>query len=430
MQRCPECGEGRIVRCRWKQKNGVWRTVYQCSEDFAVWADEFCRETTVDAGEFIRHEEIVEYERVGEADFEISREDYYGWAEQETAEIICPYCRTHKLIHGITKQTKREIYECPRCSTIWIGSVCPEHVSNYRKYTEDGLRIPDDTEYDRGGLKWPVPDGIQKTDQFCPRCISHSRNPIYTGTVRKYGRKIYICHGCFYVWEQDVQRDNGIFYGAFLRGEQLKQEAAALQAQIAAQPEQDNPAAFLELANLHFRAANCVRDAELERCVTASASALEQIERHLTYGQRSEMWEQVQKQYRDLAALCCSRQCQAAAGQMYRKAIACFEWVCPKMIKDTFWEYERCCKYNPPDAPRCIDTLLSTLERMLAVTERECTMRGSGYAPLRDACQEFSRYYDETADYLLQQSCADAANRCRTQAAALRHRAQELGSLC
>ena len=69
--------------------------------------------------------------------------------------MICPYCRTPNLLHGITKQTKREIYECPACDTIWIGSVDPAHVSNFRKYKSDGIRVPDAAEIDIAGVKYP-----------------------------------------------------------------------------------------------------------------------------------------------------------------------------------------------------------------------------------------------------------------------------------
>ena len=196
--RCPECREGIMKKCRAKMKNGEIATVLFCDEVWDAWVDEVCLETEIDFNDVL---EVVE--RYGEVDSDYSRDSiipseiYRGWYKKEHTDIWCPYCRTEKLEHGITAQTKREITRCPKCLAVWIGCVSPENISNYRKYMADGIRLPDETEIDSFGEKYPaVFDKEQDTEYVCPRC----GEGITYGTIRASGKKAHCCSRCRSVW--------------------------------------------------------------------------------------------------------------------------------------------------------------------------------------------------------------------------------------
>jgi len=122
---------------------------------------------------------------------------YYGWDKKEITDIWCPYCRTEKLEHGTTAQTKRAITRCPRCLTIWINSISPENISNYRKYMADSIRLPDETEIDSFGKKYPALfDKEQDTKYVCPKC----GDGILYGMIRASGKKAHYCNRCRSVW--------------------------------------------------------------------------------------------------------------------------------------------------------------------------------------------------------------------------------------
>ena len=107
--RCPECREGIMYKCRAKMNNGETITVISCDEQWCSWADEVCLETEIDI-----HDVLEVVESYGEVDSDNSRDNiipsdiYYGW-DKKNVQIYGPYCRTEKLEHGITAQTKREI---------------------------------------------------------------------------------------------------------------------------------------------------------------------------------------------------------------------------------------------------------------------------------------------------------------------------------
>lgn len=173
--RCPICHEGILLKSRAKMKNGETITVISCNEQEHAWAEEVCREKWIDFNDIA--DDDPNEEPFTEVDSDNSRENilsfalYDGWDTKETCDVDCPYCRTVKLCRGITTQTKREIYECAKCSTVWIGSICPENVSNYRKYKADGIRVPDETEIDLNGEKSPaVFEKEQDTEYICPKC--------------------------------------------------------------------------------------------------------------------------------------------------------------------------------------------------------------------------------------------------------------------
>ena len=419
--RCPECGQGTISLCRWKQKNGVWRDIYQCTEDFSAWADEFCRECAVGSHDFIEHEEIVEYAYVCEADLDVSREDYYGWNKEETSDILCPYCRTRRLTHGITAQTKREIYECPRCQTVWIGSVLPENVSNYRKYVKDGLRIPDETEYDCGGLKWIKPVNKKPTDLCCPNCLRHSMNPVDTGTVAQFGKKIFICEGCFSVWEKEVRRGGAKWYGEFLRIEQLYADAAALKEKLGAAPEQVTIPERLELARLYAYLANGTNGAEAEKWLRAAVPVLESAEFALktgtpSYGHQQELWDMLRQRYHDLAGRCTELKLYGEEDLLHRKVLSCFGTASQKMLDYAFFTYRRSAGHNQPEALRCIKTLMTAWERMLEAAAHEYAENPQ---KLRETYLEFSGYYRAAGDFLAEQQCTEPAAKCQARSAEL-----------
>lgn len=196
--RCPACREGIIYKCRARMKNGAFAALLVCDEAYCAWVDEVCIETEIDFDDVL---EVTE--RYGEADADNSRdhiiplEIYHGWDKKERTERWCPYCRTEKLEHGITAQTKREITRCPKCLAVWIGSISPENISNYRKYMADGIRLPDETEIDSFGEKYPaIFDNSQDTAYVCPRC----GDGIIYGTIRATGKKAHCCTRCRAVW--------------------------------------------------------------------------------------------------------------------------------------------------------------------------------------------------------------------------------------
>ena len=196
--RCPECREGIMYKCKAKMKNGAFATVLVCDEVDDAWVDEVCLETEIDF-----HDVLEVAESYGEVDSDHSRDNiipseiYYGWDKIECTDIWCPYCRTEKLEHGITAQTKREITRCPRCLAIWIGSISPDNISNYRKYMADGIRLPDETEIDSFGEKYPaIFDKVQDTEYVCPKC----GDGILYGTIRASGKKAHYCNRCRSVW--------------------------------------------------------------------------------------------------------------------------------------------------------------------------------------------------------------------------------------
>lgn len=196
--RCPECREGIMKKCRAKMKNGEIATVLFCGEVWDAWVDEVCLETEIDFNDVL---EVVE--SYGEVDSDHSRDSiipseiYRGWDKKECTDIWCPYCRTEKLEHGITAQTKREITRCPKCLTVWIGSISPENISNYRKYMADGIRVPDESEIDSFGEKYPaIFDKEQDTEYVCPKC----GDGIIYGTIRASGKKAHCCTRCRSVW--------------------------------------------------------------------------------------------------------------------------------------------------------------------------------------------------------------------------------------
>ena len=208
-QRCPDCNQGTVSLMHGITADGKIKLLYHCSEDGFTWAGSFSRETAVDGYYFAKYEGIVDYEGICILPYEVSREDYYGWITQETTDIDCPYCRTEKLIHGITAHSKREIYECGRCHTAWIGGVTPEHISNYRKYDAEALRLPDETEFDRGGMKFLILDDAEKTDIVCPKC---KNKKIIFGRIRTTQLFVYQCMDgwCRAVWKDSVTAENEI----------------------------------------------------------------------------------------------------------------------------------------------------------------------------------------------------------------------------
>ena len=208
--RCPDCEQGTIYQARCRKKNGECTTVYRCDINKTAWAEELCREKEILYDRFLELEEIEDVQWLGKADLpEISRADFYGWDETHPSALNCPYCRTEKLIHGISAHSKREIYECGRCHTAWIGGVTPEHISNYRKYDAEALRLPDETEFDRGGMKFLILDDAEKTDIVCPKC---KNKKIIFGRIRTTQLFVYQCMDgwCRAVWKDSVTAENEI----------------------------------------------------------------------------------------------------------------------------------------------------------------------------------------------------------------------------
>ena len=80
------------------------------------------------------------------------------YVREGDAVVVSDFSRLARSTRDMLQivHTKREVHYCNRCKTFWIGSVCPENVSNYRKYTKGGLRIPDASEIDIWGLKFPA----------------------------------------------------------------------------------------------------------------------------------------------------------------------------------------------------------------------------------------------------------------------------------
>ena len=202
--RCPERGEGILYQCRAKLKNGEYTTVFVCDEADDSWAGEVCRERAISFDDIIEYEEAsTEVDPDNRREKGLSFEVYHGWEKSEVSELACPYCRTQRLIHGITKQTQREIYECSRCGTIWIGSVFTENISNYRKYDEECRMIPDENEIDIGGKKYPALFEAEKTTAYiCPKCrsnIQYGRLLAVSPKIEWFDRA-YFCAPCKSVW--------------------------------------------------------------------------------------------------------------------------------------------------------------------------------------------------------------------------------------
>ena len=200
--RCPRCREGSIRRMKAIKNNGETFTFYLCGEMEHTWMDEICLEKQM-IGLSDEEEDVVKYEDLGSPDYEISIEEYNALNHRKITDIDCPYCRAEKLMYAVTGYTKREVYHCDRCKTFWIGDVCPENVSNYRKYVKGGVRIPDASEIDMWGLKYPAEFIEEKTtEHICPKCKNNLKFGNFAKPTNNYFDKhsVYYCPECKSVW--------------------------------------------------------------------------------------------------------------------------------------------------------------------------------------------------------------------------------------
>lgn len=216
---CPVCGGGYVYHSKVIMKNGKSEFFFGCGGAECSWADEMCREKEMYYPDFYKQEcgNIDHTEHLGKVNFEVSHDDYYAWETKEITDMICPYCRTPNLLHGITKQTKREIYECSECDTIWIGSVDPAHVSNFRKYKSDGIRVPDAAEIDIAGVKYPAMENEKQTDFVCPKC----KGNVIFGRIRTTDIDVLHCKRCNSVWLNSVCPENEINYREYLTSKEI-----------------------------------------------------------------------------------------------------------------------------------------------------------------------------------------------------------------
>ena len=133
------------------------------------------------------------------ADYEAQYEGYVD--VQVAAEYVCPGGVGSGV--AVTGYTKREVYRCNRCKTFWIGDVCPENVSNCRKYVKGGVRIPDASEIDMWGLKFPAEFIEEKTtEHICPKCKNNIKFGRFAKPTDNYFDKhsVYYCQECKSVW--------------------------------------------------------------------------------------------------------------------------------------------------------------------------------------------------------------------------------------
>ena len=115
------------------------------------------------------------------------------------------------------KKIAGEIYECPECDTIWIGSVDPAHVSNFRKYKSDGIRVPDAAEIDIAGVKYPAMENEKQTDFVCPKC----KGNVIFGRIRTTDIDVLHCKRCNSVWLNSVCPENEINYREYLTSKEI-----------------------------------------------------------------------------------------------------------------------------------------------------------------------------------------------------------------